>query len=71
VDSHNLPQRDSSAPDYSPLVPRSILPGSEHHIQDAFVQCISGLLSMVVQETRLSIECTDQGVLLTSIMSGS
>ncbi|CAD6340686.1 unnamed protein product [Miscanthus lutarioriparius] len=58
-----------SAPDYAPLVPRSILPGSEHH--DAFKQCIGGLLSVVAQETRLSVECADQGVLLTSIKSGS
>jgi hypothetical protein len=107
VDSHNLPPRDGSAPDYAPLVPRSILPGSEHHvpihafgfgmdhdsramhavaqmssgtfsfidmvgsIQDAFAQCIGGLLSVVAQETRLGVECADQGVLLTSIMSGS
>ena len=116
VDSHNLPPRDGSAPepDYAPLVPRSILPGSEHHvpihafglgmdhdhdhdsramhavaqmssgtfsfidmvgssIQDALAQCIGGLLSVsvVAQETRLSVECADQGVLLTSIKSGS
>ncbi|PWZ52332.1 Uncharacterized protein sll0103 [Zea mays] len=106
VDSHNLPPRDGSAPDYGPLVPRSILPGSEHHvpihafgfgmdhdsramhavaqmssgtfsfidmagsIQDAFAQCIGGLLSVVAQETRLGVECADDGVLLTSIKSG-
>jgi hypothetical protein len=40
-------------------------------IHDAFAQCISGLLTVVAQETRLSVECTDQGVLLTSTMSGS
>jgi hypothetical protein len=108
VDSHVLPPRRGSAPDYGRLVPRSaLLPGSEHHvpihafgfgidhdsralhavaqmsggtfsfidvvgsIQDAFAQCIGGLLSVVAQETTLSVECADQGVLLTSIKSGS
>ena len=28
-------------------------------IQDAFVLCIGGLLSLVAQETRLSIECAN------------
>jgi hypothetical protein len=40
-------------------------------IQDAFVQCIGSLLSVVAQETRLNVECAGQGVLLTSIMSDS
>ncbi|KAF8723027.1 hypothetical protein HU200_022174 [Digitaria exilis] len=39
-------------------------------IQDAFAQCIGGLLSVMAQETRLNIECADEGVLLTSIKSG-
>ncbi|CAL4917066.1 unnamed protein product [Urochloa decumbens] len=39
-------------------------------IQDAFAQCIGGLLSVVVQEARLRIECADDGVLVTSINSG-
>lgn len=108
VDSHTLlPPPDGSALDFAPLVPRSLLPGSEHHvpihafgfgmdhdsramhavaqmssgtfsfidmvgsIQNAFAQCIGGLLSVVAQETRLRVECADQGVLLTSITSGS
>ncbi|CAD6221535.1 unnamed protein product [Miscanthus lutarioriparius] len=32
VDSYNLLPRDGSALDYAPLVPRSILPGSEHYV---------------------------------------
>ncbi|XP_062205895.1 E3 ubiquitin-protein ligase WAV3-like isoform X2 [Phragmites australis] len=39
-------------------------------IQDAFAQCIGGLLSVVAQEARLSIECADEGVLLNCIESG-
>lgn len=39
-------------------------------IQDAFAQCIGGLLSVVAQELRLSVECGDDGVLLTSVRSG-
>ncbi|PUZ38765.1 hypothetical protein GQ55_9G222200 [Panicum hallii var. hallii] len=110
VDTHTLPlpnpPRNGAPPDYGRLVPRSILPGSGHHvpihafgfgldhdsramhavaemssgtfsfiddvgsIQDAFAQCIGGLLSVVAQETRLSVECADEGVLVTSIKSG-
>lgn len=44
---------------------------AEGSIQDGFAQCIGGLLSVVVKEMRLSIECVDEGVLLTSIKSGS
>jgi hypothetical protein len=90
MDSHNFLLRDGSAPDYAPLVPRSIHPGSENHvpihafgfsmdhdsramhavaqmsngtfsfidmvgsIQDAFAQCIGGLLSVVAQETSVA-----------------
>ncbi|CAN6288035.1 unnamed protein product [Urochloa humidicola] len=39
-------------------------------IQDAFAQCMGGLLSVVVQEARLRIECADDGVLVASINSG-
>ncbi|XP_062201663.1 E3 ubiquitin-protein ligase WAV3-like [Phragmites australis] len=106
VDTYIVTPTQGAPPDYEPLVPRSILPGSGHHvqvhafgfgadhdsaamhsiaemsggtfsfidevgtIQDAFAQCIGGLLSVVAQETRLSIECADEGVLLTSIKSG-
>ncbi|CAN6285729.1 unnamed protein product [Urochloa humidicola] len=44
---------------------------AEGSIQDGFAQCIGGLLSVVTKEMRLSIECVDDGVLLTSIKSGS
>ncbi|CAM0945216.1 unnamed protein product [Alopecurus aequalis] len=40
-------------------------------IQDAFAQCIGGLLSVVVQDTRLTLECVHTGVRLRSIKSGS
>jgi len=108
VDTHTLPNppRHGTPPDYGRLAPRSILPGSGHHvpihafgfgldhdsramhavaemssgtfsfidavgsIQDAFAQCIGGLLSVVAQEARLSVECADEGVLVTSIKSG-
>jgi Mg-chelatase subunit ChlD len=40
-------------------------------IQDAFAQCIGGLLSVVVQEMRLSMECVHPGVQLCSIKCGS
>ncbi|EEC74493.1 hypothetical protein OsI_09963 [Oryza sativa Indica Group] len=46
----------------------SFLSGS---IQDAFAQCMGGLLSVVVKDMRLCIECIDEGVSLTSIKSGS
>ncbi|WVZ59214.1 hypothetical protein U9M48_009399 [Paspalum notatum var. saurae] len=39
-------------------------------IQDAFAQCIGGLLSVVVQDARVLIDCADDGVLVTSIKSG-
>ncbi|XP_062185457.1 E3 ubiquitin-protein ligase WAV3-like isoform X2 [Phragmites australis] len=40
-------------------------------MQDAFAQCIGGLLSVTVQEMRLSMECVDPGVQLCSIKCGS
>ncbi|XP_062209842.1 E3 ubiquitin-protein ligase WAV3-like [Phragmites australis] len=43
---------------------------AEGSIQDGFAQCIGGLLSVVVKEMHLCIECVDDGVLLTSIKSG-
>ncbi|CAM0870681.1 unnamed protein product [Alopecurus aequalis] len=44
---------------------------AEGSIQNGFAQCIGGLLSVVFKEMRLGIECVDEGVLLTSIKSGS
>jgi hypothetical protein len=40
-------------------------------IQDAFAQCIGGLLSVVAQDMQLSVECVAGGVVLESIRSGS
>ncbi|XP_062226133.1 E3 ubiquitin-protein ligase WAV3-like isoform X2 [Phragmites australis] len=40
-------------------------------MQDAFAQCIGGLLSVAVREMRLSMECVDPGVQLCSIRCGS
>ncbi|EAY94802.1 hypothetical protein OsI_16587 [Oryza sativa Indica Group] len=40
-------------------------------MQDAFAQCIGGLLSIVIQEMRVSMECVHPGVQLSSIKSGS
>ncbi|VAI47158.1 unnamed protein product [Triticum turgidum subsp. durum] len=40
-------------------------------IQDAFAQCIGGLLSVVVQDMRLTVQCVHTGVQLRSIKSGS
>ncbi|KAG6531343.1 E3 ubiquitin-protein ligase WAV3-like [Zingiber officinale] len=44
---------------------------SEIVIQDAFAQCIGGILSVVLQEMRLGIECVHPGVHLAPIKSGS
>jgi von Willebrand factor type A domain/VWA / Hh protein intein-like len=44
---------------------------TEGVIQDAFAQCIGGLLSVVVQSMCLHVECLHPGVVLTSIHSGS
>nr|CAD1819025.1 unnamed protein product [Ananas comosus var. bracteatus] len=43
---------------------------TESAIQDAFAQCIGGLLSAVVQEMQVKLECSDPGVLLNSLKSG-
>ncbi|KAF0892979.1 hypothetical protein E2562_021281 [Oryza meyeriana var. granulata] len=40
-------------------------------MQDAFAQCIGGLLSIVIQEMRVSMGCIHPGVQLSSIKSGS
>ncbi|KAM7502133.1 hypothetical protein LguiB_001037 [Lonicera macranthoides] len=44
---------------------------AESVIQDAFAQCIGGLLSVVVQELKLSIECIDPKLQLGSVKAGS
>lgn len=44
---------------------------SEDVMQDAFAQCIGGLLSVVVQELKLEVECINPVLQLTSIKSGS
>ncbi|CAD5196932.1 unnamed protein product [Musa acuminata subsp. malaccensis] len=44
---------------------------SEVLIQNAFAQCIGGLLSVVVQEMWLDVECMHPGVRLAPIKSGS
>ncbi|KAK9698303.1 hypothetical protein RND81_08G094900 [Saponaria officinalis] len=44
---------------------------TEATIQDAFAQCIGGLLSVIVQELRLKIECVSSDVRLQSIKAGS
>uniref|UniRef100_A0A0E0K2I7 RING-type domain-containing protein n=1 Tax=Oryza punctata TaxID=4537 RepID=A0A0E0K2I7_ORYPU len=43
----------------------------ESVIQDAFAQCIGGLLSVVVQDMRLTVECMHPSVQLHTIKSGS
>ncbi|XP_020592353.1 uncharacterized protein LOC110032909 [Phalaenopsis equestris] len=44
---------------------------SECTIQDAFAQCIGGLLSVVVQELIVEVECLYPGIQLAPIRSGS
>nr|GMD38636.1 E3 ubiquitin-protein ligase WAV3-like [Ipomoea batatas] len=44
---------------------------TESVIQDAFAQCIAGLLSVVVKEFRLNIECVHPGVRVGSLRAGS
>ncbi|WOG96159.1 hypothetical protein DCAR_0415490 [Daucus carota subsp. sativus] len=44
---------------------------AESVIQDAFAQCIGGLLSVVVKELRVTIESVDSQICLRSIKSGS
>jgi hypothetical protein len=45
----------------------------ENHavIQDAFAQCIGGLLSVAVQKARISLECVHPGVRVRAVKSGS
>ncbi|KAJ0563928.1 putative transcription factor C2H2 family [Helianthus annuus] len=44
---------------------------AENVIQDAFAQCIGGLLSVVVQELRVEVECVHPVLRLGSIKAGS
>ncbi|CAI9091118.1 OLC1v1026056C1 [Oldenlandia corymbosa var. corymbosa] len=44
---------------------------TESVIQDAFAQCIGGLLSVVVKELQVNIECVNSGVILSSLKAGS
>uniref|UniRef100_A0A2P2IU57 Uncharacterized protein MANES_04G018200 n=1 Tax=Rhizophora mucronata TaxID=61149 RepID=A0A2P2IU57_RHIMU len=44
---------------------------SESVIQDAFAQCIGGLLSVVVQELRVEVECVHSSLKINSIKAGS
>nr|GEZ73078.1 hypothetical protein [Tanacetum cinerariifolium] len=44
---------------------------AENVIQDAFAQCIGGLLSVVVQELRVQVECVHPVLRLRSIQAGS
>uniref|UniRef100_A0A0E0LQT9 VWFA domain-containing protein n=1 Tax=Oryza punctata TaxID=4537 RepID=A0A0E0LQT9_ORYPU len=39
-------------------------------VQDAFAQCIGGLLSVTVQEARIAITCSHPGVRIRSVKSG-
>ncbi|PWA57361.1 von Willebrand factor, type A [Artemisia annua] len=44
---------------------------AENVIQDAFAQCIGGLLSVVVQELRVEVKCVHPALRLGSIKAGS
>ncbi|GAV62506.1 zf-RING_2 domain-containing protein/VWA_3 domain-containing protein [Cephalotus follicularis] len=44
---------------------------TEAVIQDAFAQCIGGLLSVVVQELQVGVECTQPGLRIGSLKAGS
>lgn len=44
---------------------------TESVIQDAFAQCIGGLLSVVLQELRINIDCVHPSLQLGSIKAGS
>ncbi|KAH7561059.1 hypothetical protein ACOSP7_016386 [Xanthoceras sorbifolium] len=44
---------------------------AEGVIQDAFAQCIGGLLSVVVQELKVTVECAHPNLQITSIKAGS
>uniref|UniRef100_A0ACD5YZ13 Uncharacterized protein n=1 Tax=Avena sativa TaxID=4498 RepID=A0ACD5YZ13_AVESA len=43
---------------------------NEADIQDAFAQCIGGLLSVAVQELRVDVACANTGVRVRSVSSG-
>ncbi|KAM0853785.1 hypothetical protein ACQ4PT_050853 [Festuca glaucescens] len=43
---------------------------NEAVIQDAFAQCVGGLLSVVVQDARLAVACVHPGVRVVSVRSG-
>ncbi|GJN09123.1 hypothetical protein PR202_ga27101 [Eleusine coracana subsp. coracana] len=43
---------------------------NEAVVQDAFAQCIGGLLTVVVQDARVAVECVDPGVRVVSVRSG-
>lgn len=44
---------------------------TEAVIQDAFAQCIGGLLSVVVQELQVAVECVNTSLFLGSLKAGS
>ncbi|KAJ8768849.1 hypothetical protein K2173_023753 [Erythroxylum novogranatense] len=44
---------------------------AENVIQDAFAQCIGGLLSIVAQEVQVQVECVDPSLRISSIKAGS
>ncbi|XP_030546102.1 E3 ubiquitin-protein ligase WAV3 isoform X2 [Rhodamnia argentea] len=44
---------------------------AEDVIQDAFAQCIGGLLSVVIQELQVKVQCADPSLQFSSIKSGS
>ncbi|KAJ9159929.1 hypothetical protein P3X46_025379 [Hevea brasiliensis] len=44
---------------------------TEAVIQDAFAQCIGGLLSVVVQELQVAVECVHPSIHLVSLKAGS
>ncbi|CAI0411859.1 unnamed protein product [Linum tenue] len=44
---------------------------TEAIIQDAFAQCIGGLLSVVVQELQVGVECANPSINLRSLKAGS
>jgi hypothetical protein len=43
---------------------------NETVIQDAFAQCVGGLLTVVVQDARLAVACVHPGVRVVSVKSG-
>ncbi|CAK8536220.1 unnamed protein product [Lathyrus sativus] len=44
---------------------------AEEVIQDAFAQCIGGLLSVVVQDLHVEVRCAQSGLQLNSVKAGS